>query len=166
MAERKSLKLTADEVKGFSLRPEGRYTVEVATVKETKGKNAPHYEMYEIEYNVIDGPEGAPKGKIRDWVLLEEYTSALVQLSKATGFTVTEDFEIPLPDEFEGKELVVEIVHEERKQKNAQGVKEPVLDEDGEPIINASIKRRISLEAAAKAGSAVGSRPKARVRKI
>lgn len=166
MAERKSLKLSADEVKGFSLRPEGRYTVEIVKVVETKGKNAPHYEMYEVEYNVIDAPEGAQKGKIKDWVLLEEYTSALVQLAKATGFPVTEDFEVPLPEELEGKELVVEIVHEERKQKNAQGVKEVVLNDDGEPIINASIKRRLSLEAAAKAGSPAGSRPKARVRKL
>lgn len=166
MTERKSIKLTADEVKGFSLRPEGRYTVEILTVEETKGKNAPYYEMYAIEYNVIDGPEGAQKGKIKDWVLLEQFTGSLVQLAKATGFTVSEDFEVPLPEELIGKELVLEIAHEERKQKNAKGEKEVVLDDDGDPIINASIKRRISLEKAAQSGSATSSRPKARVRKL
>lgn len=166
MAERKSLKLSADEVKGFSLRPEGRYTVEVVKATETKGKNPPHYSMYELEYNVIDAPEGAQKGKIRDWVLLEEYTSSLVQLARATGFPVTEDFEIPNPEEFEGKELVLDIVHEERKAKNAQGVKEAVIGDDGEVIMNAAIKRRMSLEQAAKSGSSASSRPKARVRKL
>lgn len=165
MAERKSIKLSADEVKGFSLRPEGRYTVEIVKVEEKKGKNAPNYEMYEIEYNVIDAPEGAQKGKIRDWVLLEEYTSSVVQLARATGFPVTEDFEVPLPEELEGKELVLEIAHEDRTQK-VNGKKEAVIGDDGEVIRQASIKRRMSLEQAAKAPSKAGSAPKARVRKL
>lgn len=162
---RRSVKLTDEEVKGFSLRKEGRYTVEIVKVVETKGKNAPHYEMYEIEYNVLEAPEGAQKGKIKDWILLQEYLGSLVQLAKATGFPVENDFQIPLPEELEGKELVVDIVHETQTQKDSDGKKVPVLDDEGNERINASIKRRLSLEAAAKSGASTG-RAKSRVRKL
>lgn len=164
-ATRRSVKLTDEEVKGFSLRKEGRYTVEIVKVVEAKGKNEPHYDMYEIEYNVLEAPEGAQKGKIKDWILLETYLGSLVQLAKATGFPVDNDFEIPLPEELEGKELVVDIVHETQTQKDKDGKKVPVLDDEGNERINASIKRRLSLEAAAKSGASTG-RAKARVRKL
>lgn len=165
MTERRSIKLTDDEVKGFSLRKEGRYTVEIVKVEETKGQKSPNYAMYVIEYNVLEAPEGAQKGKIKDWILLEEYTGSLVQLAKATGFPVDNDFQVPLPEELEGKELVVEIVHEGQTQK-VNGEKVPVIDDEtGEQRINASVKRRISLEQAAKTASAVG-RPKAKTRRL
>lgn len=164
MAERRSLKLTDDEVKGFSLRKEGRYTVEIVSVTEKKSKNG--QDMYEIEYNVLEAPEGAQKGKIKDWALLEgEYTSTIVQLARATGFPVDNDFEIPLPEELEGKELVVEIKHQDATTKDAQGNKVPVLDDDGQQRVNANVGKRLSLEAAAKTAGA-GAGRKTRVRKL
>lgn len=169
MTERRSVKLSNDEIKGFSLRKEGRYTVEIVKVEEKKGQNAPNYEMYEIEYNVLEAPEGAQKGKIKDWVLLEAYLGSLVQLVKATGFPMpkdeSEELVIPTPEELEGKELVVEIVHELATRK-VNGEKVPVLDDEtGEQRTNASIKRRLSLEQAAKTAAATG-RAKAKTRRL
>lgn len=162
---RRSVKLTDEEVKGFSLRKEGRYTVEIVKVVEEKSKGG--NDMYVVEYNVLEAPEGAQKGKIKDWLLLENYLGSLVQLAKATGFPVDNDFEIPLPEELEGKELVVDIVHETQTTKDADGKKVPVLDDEGNERINASIKRRLSLEAAAKSAAPGGAgRGKSRVRKL
>lgn len=164
---RRSVKLSNDEIKGFSLRKEGRYTVEIVKVEEKKSKGG--NDMYELEYNVLEAPEGAQKGKIRDWVLLEGFLSSLVQLIKATGFPMpkdeTEELSIPAPEEFEGKELVVDIVHELATQK-VNGEKVPVIDDEtGEQRTNASIKRRLSLEVAAKTASSAG-RPKAKTRRL
>jgi len=163
--ERISLKLTKEEVKGGRrLRPEGTYFVTIEEVEFTQSKNG--NPMYVFTYEIIDGPEGGTNGTIKQWAVLTEAAKfTIVDIMRATGFPLSEEIDIPAADEFIGKELAFDILHEARTEGKGKDKVQVLNEETGEVEMTDNIKRVRSTAAAKKNASAKGN-ARAKVRKI
>jgi hypothetical protein len=132
--ERRSFDLTAEDLDtSFKLAPEGWHTVEIDEAEETESKNGDP--QFIVKYKATD--EGFT-GKIWDYITVTQKSiQNIMSLSRAIGDPVpTKEkpgkYVLPEADDLVGKELQIEIIHEDDYNKKT--------DDDGNIIRRAKVR--------------------------
>jgi len=131
---RLSFDLTSEDLEtGFKLTPEGWYQVEIDSCEESESSNG--NVQYIVKYKSLDD---SFKGTIWDYVTITQAAIRNIHsLVRAAGFPVpTQEkpgkFIIPETDDLIGKELQIEIVHEDDYKGTT--------DDDGNVIKRAKVR--------------------------
>lgn len=132
---RLSFDLTSEDLDtSFKLTPEGWYTVEIDDVDDDL-ESSNGNPQYLVKYKSLDD---SFKGTIWDYIAITQSSiQNIMSLVRATGFPVpTKEkpgkFIIPEGDELIGKELQIEIIHEDDWKK--------ATDDDGNIIRRAKVR--------------------------
>lgn len=125
MTERPTFDLTAEDLDtSFKLAPEGWHTVEIDEAEESVNSNG--NTQYLVKYKSTND---SFKGKIWDFITVTKGSiQNIMSLSRAIGDTVPTkanpgSYTLPDPDDLVGKELQIEIVHNDdyKKQTDDEG---------------------------------------------
>lgn len=134
MTERPTFDLTAEDLDtSFQLPAEGWHTVEIDEAEETESKKGDP--QYIVKYKSVDE---SFKGKIWDYITVTKPAiQNIMSLSRAIGDTVPTKanpgtYTLPDADDLVGKELQIEIIHEDDYNKKT--------DDEGNIIRRAKVK--------------------------
>lgn len=134
MTERPTFDLTAEDLDtSFKLAPEGWHTVEIDEAEESVNRNG--NTQYLVKYKSLDD---SFKGKVWDFITVTKASlQNIMSLSRAIGDTVPTKanpgkYTLPDADDLVGKELQIEIVHNDDHKKQT--------DEDGNIIKRAQVR--------------------------
>lgn len=162
MTERVSFDLSAEDLDtSFKLAPEGWHTVEIDEAEETETKNGDL--QYIIKYKATD--EGFT-GKVWDYITVTQKSiQNIMSLSRAIGDPVPTKanpgkYITPDADDLVGKELQIEIIHEDDYNKKT--------DDDGNIIRRAKVRyagrKKVGEKTGVPASKAGGKTPAAKAK--
>lgn len=162
MTERVSFDLSSEDLDtSFKLADEGWHTVEIDEAEETESKNGDP--QFIVKYKSTND---SFKGTIWDYITVTKKSiQNIMSLSRAIGETVpTKDkpgtYTLPDADDLVGKELQIEIIHEDDYQKKT--------DDDGNIIRRAKVRyagrKKVGEKTGVPASKAGGKTPAAKAK--